>query len=222
MRLYIMRHSETDWNRQRRIQGHTDIHLNKNGIKLAALAGIGMADIKFDACYTSPLTRAVETADIVLARNQYFLDKGEGPFVDERIKEIGFGVWEGLHSRIDYGEVNRADFDDFYLDPNGTYCPEGAEPLRNVIKRSNEFIDEIAAEPKYSDKTVLVLTHGCTMRCIMSRFYYPADKDYFRHPHVPYNCEAAIIDKDENGKLVLTDTGSVYYDKKLAVNFYGY
>lgn len=221
MRLYIMRHSETDWNRQRRIQGHTDIHLNKNGIKLAALAGIGMSDIKFDVCFTSPLSRACETAAVVLARNGYFMEQGRGPIIDERVKEIGFGVWEGLHSRIEYGEINRADFDDFYLNPNGSYCPEGGEPLRNVIDRSNNFVDELASDPEYDDKTVLVLTHGCTMRCIMSRFH-PEDKDYFRHPHVPYNCEAAIIDKRPDGSLVLTDSGRVYYDESLAINFYGY
>lgn len=222
MRLYIMRHSETDWNRQRRIQGHTDIHLNKSGIRLAALAGQGMSDIKFDYCFTSPLSRACETAAIVLANNPYFLEHGTGPIIDERLKEIGFGVWEGLHSRIEYGEVNKADFDDFYLRPDGTYVPEGGEPLRNVIKRSNEFIDELAVNPEYADSTILLLTHGCTIRCILSRFFYPEDKDYFRHPHVPYNCEAAIIDKEENSGLKLIDTGSIYYDEKLAVNFYGY
>lgn len=215
-----MRHSETDWNRQRRIQGHTDIHLNRSGIRLAGLAGEGMADIPFDVCFTSPLSRACETAAIVLSHNTHFLEQGKGPIIEPRVKEIGFGVWEGLHSRIEDGEINRADFEDFYLEINGSYCPEGGERLKYVVARSSEFIDEIAADPFYDDKTVLVLTHGCTMRCILSRF--SDDPEYFRHPHVPFNCESAIIDKTESGGLVLTDPGSIYYDASYAVNFYGY
>ncbi len=220
MKIYLMRHSETDGNRQRRIQGHSDIHLNRNGIKLAGLAAAGMAEIPFDLCYVSPLVRACETASIILSRNRHFLDKGMGPVIDARIKEIGFGVWEGLHSHRDFGEINRDDFEEFYLNPNGTYCPEGGEPLANVIRRSNEFIDELTAESSYQDKTVLAFSHGCTIRCIMSRF--SDDPEYFRHPHVPYNCEAAIMETDQDGKLVLTDPGSIYYDSSLAVNFYGY
>ncbi|MDD5832722.1 MAG: histidine phosphatase family protein [Clostridiales bacterium] len=220
MRIYVMRHSETDWNRGRRIQGHSDIHLNRNGIRLAGLAGQGMSSIPFDICYTSPLARACETAAIVLSNNTYYMENGQSLIVEPRIKEIGFGVWEGLHSREEYGEINRANFEDFYLDPNGTYCPEGGERLRSVIERSNNFIDELSADKSLKDSTVLLVTHGCTIRCILSRF--SDDPEYYRHPHVPYNCEAAIIDVDEDGRLTLTDPGSVYYDESLAVNFYGY
>lgn len=220
MRLYIMRHSETDWNRQRRIQGHTDIHLNRNGIDIAGLAAEGMAGIPFDVCYTSPLSRACETAAIILSRNSRFLEYGEGPFADPRIAEMNFGVWEGLHSHREYGEIDRDDFEDFYLDPNGTYCPEGAERLASVIERSGSFIDEITSRAAYRDKTILVMTHGCTMRCIMARF--SDDPEYYRHPHVPFNCEAAVIDVTEGGQLVLTDPGSIWYDRDRAINYYGY
>ena len=221
MKIYLMRHSETDWNRQGRIQGQTDIPLNMNGLRLAGLSGRGMAEIPFDICYVSPLVRAIETAAVVLSRNPHFLSKGMGQIVEPRIKEIGFGVWEGLHSRADFGEIPRSDFEAFYYSPDeNCYCPEGAERLASVIRRSNAFIDEIAEEPALQDKTILAVTHGCTLRCIMSRF--SADPEYFLHPHVPYNCEAAIVEKDEDGKLVLKDPGSIYYDSDLAVNYYGY
>ncbi len=219
MKIYLMRHSETDWNRAGRIQGQTNTQLNRSGIRLAAAAGAGMAGIPFDICFTSPLIRASQTASIVLSHNDYFLEHGLGPVTDPRIQEIGFGVWEGLHSRQEFGEVNRADFEDFYLNPNGTYCPEGGERLISVIRRSNAFIDELISIPEYEDKTILVLTHGCTMRCILSRF--SDDPEYFRHPRVPYNCESAIMEKNADGELILSDPGSIYYDSAMAHNFYG-
>ena len=92
MMLYIVRHGETDWNRQKKVQGHTDIPLNEYGRHLAEETAEGMKDIPIDIGYTSPLKRARETAEIIL--------KGRNiPLLDEpRIQEIGFGIYEGIHT----------------------------------------------------------------------------------------------------------------------------
>ena len=66
MRLYIMRHGETEWNVRRLYQGHSDIPLNENGVALAEITGRGLRDIPFDLAFTSPLRRARQTAEIVL------------------------------------------------------------------------------------------------------------------------------------------------------------
>ena len=70
MIVYIVRHGETDWNRVRRVQGHTDIELNDYGRKLAEETAEGMKEIRLDLCFTSPLKRAKETALIVLGDRQ--------------------------------------------------------------------------------------------------------------------------------------------------------
>ena len=59
MRLYIIRHGETDWNTAGRLQGQTDTRLNENGIRLAGITAEGMKDIPFDLCITSPLKKPV-------------------------------------------------------------------------------------------------------------------------------------------------------------------
>ena len=67
MKLYIIRHGETSWNKQKKLQGQRDIMLNDAGIRLAELTGEGMKDIDFDLVISSPLIRAKQTAELVMA-----------------------------------------------------------------------------------------------------------------------------------------------------------
>ena len=90
MKLYIVRHGETDWNKARRVQGFSDIPLNEYGRHLARETAEGMKDIPFDLAYTSPLVRARETAEIILAGREIPLIESNG------IKEMGFGEYEGM------------------------------------------------------------------------------------------------------------------------------
>ena len=65
MILYVIRHGETAWNKVRRLQGQTDIPLAEEGIRLAKETGIGMKDIPIDLVISSPLQRALQTADCI-------------------------------------------------------------------------------------------------------------------------------------------------------------
>ncbi|MBO7407178.1 MAG: histidine phosphatase family protein, partial [Clostridia bacterium] len=69
MKIYIIRHGQTQYNLLGRLQGRLDIPLNENGLALAHVAGQGLADVHFDAVISSPLTRAMQTARIVLEEN---------------------------------------------------------------------------------------------------------------------------------------------------------
>ncbi len=77
MEIYIIRHGETRWNRERKLQGRADIPLNENGIALAAKTGIGMKDIPFDFCFSSPLLRAKQTAWEILKKNEGYRERAE-------------------------------------------------------------------------------------------------------------------------------------------------
>ena len=88
MKLYIVRHGETDWNKKRRIQGQVDIPLNDLGRSLARKTAKGLSGIPFEVCYTSPLGRAKETARLILeGRKTPILE-------DQRIIEMSFGDYE--------------------------------------------------------------------------------------------------------------------------------
>ena len=85
MILYVVRHGETEWNRLHKVQGRTDIPLNDYGRHLARETAEGMKSLSLDLAYTSPLSRARETAGIILeGRNIPIIE-------DERIQEFSFG-----------------------------------------------------------------------------------------------------------------------------------
>ena len=89
MKLYLIRHGETDWNKEFKIQGSSDIELNEYGRELAFITREGLRHIPFDIAYTSPLKRAKETAEIILGGRNIPL------YEDERVQEACFGSFEG-------------------------------------------------------------------------------------------------------------------------------
>ena len=78
MKLYIIRHGETSWNKQKKLQGQRDIMLNDAGIRLAELTGEGMKDIDFDLVISSPLIRAKQTAELVFYNDPYHCMRAPG------------------------------------------------------------------------------------------------------------------------------------------------
>lgn len=91
MYLLLIRHGETDWNNERRIQGNTDTPLNACGIMQAEkLAARIAAENRIDTLYASPLSRARVTAEIIGKQC------GVVPILDDRLKEKGLGDFEGL------------------------------------------------------------------------------------------------------------------------------
>lgn len=90
MKLYIIRHGQTDWNIQGKIQGQTDTVLNETGIKQAQIAKENLANTEFDLVICSPLKRAKQTAEIILK------ERNIPVIFDDRLKETYFGKLEGI------------------------------------------------------------------------------------------------------------------------------
>ena len=109
MKLYFIRHGETDLNIVKRLQGATDIPLNENGEAIAIETGQGMKDIHFDMIFTSPLKRAYRTAELVRGDREIPL------YIDERLREICFGDYEGLISKSEGYSIPDPDFKFFFL-----------------------------------------------------------------------------------------------------------
>ncbi|MDD3279519.1 MAG: histidine phosphatase family protein [Lachnospiraceae bacterium] len=211
MRLYIIRHGETNWNVQGRLQGQTDIDLNENGVRLAKVTAEGMKEIPFDLGITSPLIRARHTAEIILAgRSCPILEDG-------RIAELSFGSWEGLGCHKDNFEIPSDHFEDFYLKPYEFTPGEGGETIGRLCERTREFYQELIANPDYQDKTILIATHGCASRAILNNIY--EDKEDFWRGHVPMNCAVNIVDVKDKASL-LVEEDKIYYSKKDCVDFY--
>jgi broad specificity phosphatase PhoE len=158
--LYLARHGETAWNLEGRWQGHTDVALSDRGraqaIALAGrLVGLGIAHV-----HASDLSRARETAEIV-ARHLALADVA----VDPDLRERAFGVFEGL-TREECAARHPDVWADYERDRR--IHPPGAEPHESVLARVTGAMRRAAAQPHAPDTAVLVVSHGGSMRLLLS------------------------------------------------------
>lgn len=211
MLLYIIRHGETDWNVQRRLQGRANTELNENGIRLAEITSDKMKEIPFDFGITSPLNRARQTAEIILK------NRGVKLYEDDRLMEISFGAWEGLCCSRDHFEVPTDHFDDFYKRPFEFVPAEDGETIPMVCLRLQSFYRDLISNEAYQNKTILIATHGCAVRALLNNVY--EKKEDFWRGHVPVNCAVNIVEVN-NGKAELLEEDKIYYSKEDSVDFY--
>lgn len=201
MRLYLIRHGETDWNRARKVQGSTDIPLNENGRLLAEETGKGMRDVKIDLAYTSPLVRAKETAELVL--------KGRSVpvYTDRRIREISFGVLEGVcleEESEGCEQVKRF----FYA--TGDYdVPEGGESIPELEARVRDFLEELYRNPELQEKNILISTHGAALTAMLNVMRGETGAADFWNRGVPKNCSVTEVEV-KDGKPEILCEGKAY------------
>ncbi|MCR5267984.1 MAG: histidine phosphatase family protein [Lachnospiraceae bacterium] len=207
MKIFVLRHGDTDMNAKGVMQGWMDEPLNESGRELAKMTGQGMHGIRFDYCISSPLKRAVETARIVLSESGNDIEIT----MDERLKEIRFGDLEGK-SLSELGDTARLFFTDPFHFPG---APNG-ETIRQLCERTQPFLKELIA--KDDGKTYLISTHGCALRAMLN-YLYDDPSDYWRG-HAPYNCSVNIIEV-KNGQAHINAIDKVYYDPSLIVDHYG-
>lgn len=210
MKLYIIRHGETPWNAEGRLQGQTDIPLNENGIRLAKITGEALKDVPFDLAISSPLKRARQTADLVLAGREIPV------LEDARIEELSFGSWEGLGCRKANFEIPSEHFQDFYKVPFHFQTAVDGETIEHLCARTKAFWDDLISNPDWQEKTILIASHGCACRGILHNVY--EDKTDFWHGKVPPNCAVNIVSV-KNGKAVLEAEDRIYYDPSECVDF---
>ena len=201
MLLYILRHGLTPWNHLHKAQGSADIPLAQEGIDLARRTGEALMDVKFDICFTSPLSRARQTAECVLG-------KRDVPIIpDKRIQEINFGVLEGDQVRDAAGNYIDPQIETFFRDPVNFKRPENGEDIFDVIARTKDFWDEKTSDPALADKTILVASHGCAVRALLQNVD-PDPKNFWRGC-VPPNCCVNLVEV-KNGKTTLLEEDKVY------------
>lgn len=213
MKLYFIRHGETVWNTQAKLQGKSDIPLNEKGVALARVTGEALADVPFAAIYSSPLKRALQTAQLVAG------DRDVPIVTDRRLEEIGFGIWEGLSCHKDHYEIPSDSFQDFFLDPFGYQPPAQGETVRHVCGRTADFLEELIRKMGKEESNVLISCHGCTLRALMNYFYQDYTAGFWRG-HVPPNCSVSIVEVKEKGFSILAED-KIFYDKDRMGDYYG-
>ncbi len=134
MEIFLARHGETDWNKNGRLMGQKDIPLNEAGISQAKKLKAKLSDIDFDCCYSSPLARAKETAEIICESKCPVL-------CDDNLKERFGGELEGT-----------------VVDNWGDYIANTTtEPDAEILKRAKNFLEMLK---NTNHRRVLIVSHN--------------------------------------------------------------
>jgi probable phosphoglycerate mutase len=158
-KILLIRHGETAWNAVRRLQGHTDIALNDEGLRQADALARALADERIDAVVASDLQRAMQTAQAVSALHDLPLH------TDAELRERCYGGFEGLL----YSDIERrypADYALWQARDIDAVMPSGerqAESFRQFYDRSVDAI--VGWAERHAGKTVVVVAHGGVLEC---------------------------------------------------------
>ncbi|MCC8029558.1 MAG: histidine phosphatase family protein [Lachnospiraceae bacterium] len=213
MYIYIMRHGETYWNKEGRIQGSSDIELTDYGVELAELSGDGFYrdGIRFDRIYTSPYIRARQTARLIADKNRSSTAPEPFFLVDPRLREMCFGKYEGLKlkSLKEYDEniLNCFSHPDLYR-PDET-----GESYEELFSRIDNFMinELLPLEQNAALKNVLVLCHGTVIRAFLQRIDHFGMEEFWdvRQP----NCSINKIEL-RDGVFSSVRKRMLYYDSE--------
>ena len=149
MKLYFVRHGQTDWNVKKIAQGQTDIPLNATGIQQAETLRDKIQSYQLDICYASPLQRTVQTAKIVV--------NDRCPIIfDNNLKERSFGSLEG---------TNPATWPEDILDLRLNSHLGNCETLKDTLARSQKVLDRIKSEQP-ANARILIVGHGSILKTL--------------------------------------------------------
>ncbi|MCR5336087.1 MAG: histidine phosphatase family protein [Synergistes sp.] len=179
--IYIIRHGKTELNKANVLQGRSDYPLNEEGISQAKRAACGMSGIDFSNVFSSPLKRAVQTAELVAPDIK--------AVIDERLIEMDYGPYEGSDLRDPSPEIRRF-FSDFVHNP----APAGMEPLSSIVSRVGAFLEEIRTLPG----NILISTHAIAMKGALE-YLTPGSNGSYWSRYIG-NCAVYAFD-NENGRF---------------------
>jgi broad specificity phosphatase PhoE len=162
--IYVIKHGQTDWDKDKRLQGSQDIPLNERGLQQAKMIGMQLSNVEFHLVFCSPMARAKLTAEAINA--------GEIN-IDDKLRERCSGDFEGL-------ERQKHLFDSFLWSTRINYAQKNVEPMKDFEKRVFSFLDWIIPQVmKHPEINVLIVTHGGVIRVIKGYFRgRPKDGDY--------------------------------------------
>lgn len=204
MKIYLVRHGETEWNKEYHLQGQSDVKLNEYGKELAVITSEALKDIHFDIIFHSPLNRAEETARI-LRRDRDIL-----MIADERLKEINFGKEEGGHIPTIQKTPDNPLYN-FLNKPEAYVPPEDGESFEDVYNRSSDFMQKVILPLETKYENVLIVAHGALNRTILNPIAGIPISSFWEIRLK--NCAVSIIDLTD-GKCKIEQEGAIYYQSE--------
>jgi probable phosphoglycerate mutase len=197
LEIYLVRHGRTDWNEKGIVQGQHESKLTETGVKQAKLLGKRLKDIKFDAVYSSPISRALETTKNILGESNFNQQK---IVLRDELKEMGFGSAEGLTVN-EIKEKYSKEWDDHYNNPQN-YDPivYKGETFQELLKRCKDFLDDITK--KHKNERILVVSHEVTIQAFINIIKEYELKDFWKGDQIE-NTSLSIFKYDKTFEIEL-------------------
>lgn len=196
--IHLIRHGQTHWNLERRVQGQTESTLTDLGRQQASDAGRALRDIPFDCAYASSSERARDTA-------LHILEYHDAPLtLDDNIREIYLGPWEGqLYEDVKNREPEH--YHHFWGDVSQFNLP-GAETFAGIQQRAIDTLSGIVG--KEQGKTILVVSHGIWIKSVLTALEKRPLPDFWQPPQMT-NCCHSIIKQNDNNTEQFPDNFSI-------------
>jgi len=192
MLLHLIRHGQTSWNAEQRIQGRMESELDETGRQQAIERGTALQSIDFDAVYSSSSIRARQTTELILngTRQQvHYCDN---------LREMNLGEWEG-HLWPDIAQAYPEAVARFKAAEDEFSAP-GAESFTELQTRGVAAIEAVIAEN--SCDNILVVSHGAIIKRILARYTNTKLSKCSELPSLP-NCSHCIIQAEGDSRLVV-------------------
>lgn len=185
-KIFLVRHGETEWNKQNRLQGNKDSPLTPNGMKQASEVKKSLEQFAIDHAYVSPLKRARDTMEIILEGRELEVS------IRDNLREINLGPWEGI-TRQETALSHPDEYIDFWERPDFFNLP-GADTFQEFQNRIVEELNFIFTEGK--NKNILVVSHWIAIKVALA--YYLS---------TPLSHLSLITDPKNGGFLCLSKKG---------------
>jgi probable phosphoglycerate mutase len=200
----LIRHGQSTWNRERRIQGQLDPPLSREGREQARRLGLRLAGRRFTGFYSSDLKRAFETAEAIAAAT------GDQPKPDKALREIYLGEWEGLNTEEIAEEYPDA-WASWVKEPDWDLVP-GGERAADFEARVAAAIDEIFQQHEHGD--VLVVTHGGVIQIALQRIVGNRSQGIF--PFKIQNTSVSVLEK-RKGRVMIAGVNDIAHLEAVAI-----
>jgi probable phosphoglycerate mutase len=155
--VYLVRHGQTAWNKEEIFRGRTDVPLDQTGLIQAELAGQYFKGMEIHAIYSSPLSRAWQTAQKIAQIHQLKVEPLEG------IIDMSFGDWEG-HAHQEIRQMDNETYRQWIDSPHMVKLP-GGESLDDVRGRTMAALEEVLR--KHSEKTLVLVSHRVVCKVLI-------------------------------------------------------
>ena len=204
MKIYLIRHGQTDWNLEGKIQGRHDVSLNETGSKQAELLAMGMDKRPVVQIFSSRQKRALETAQAVGRRQHVAVTVIDG------LEEVEFGEWEGKT----WDEISREypeEFKDWCTEP-AEIVPPGGESRPQIYRRIGNALKEIL---RRSRGDIAIVSHGAALAYMVSIML---EKELGDHDEIIVkNASISTVEYDrETGKFHMVEANDVSHLKALS------